>query len=105
MAKVFQPEIILCDLRLPGITGLDVAQAVRANPDTRHALIAIHSAISDMDLRSLERGIDADFVNLFLSKPLTSQKLASLLLALDVMRQPASFQPNREAVRESSRRT
>jgi CheY-like chemotaxis protein len=93
MAGVFQPEIILCDLCLPDMSGLDVARALRANPDTRHTLFALHSGMSDMDLRALQREIDADEVNFFLSKPLTQQKLDSLFAALDVVRQSARSQP------------
>jgi CheY-like chemotaxis protein len=97
MARAFQPEIILCDMRLTDMSGLDVARALRANPDTRQALFALHSVMSDMELRALERQIDADEVNLFLSKPLTQQKLDSLLAALEVMRESARTQPNRRA--------
>jgi CheY-like chemotaxis protein len=98
MARVFQPEIILCDMGLPDMSGLDVARALRANPNTNYAVFALHSAISDVELRALEREIDADEVNLFLSKPLTQQKLDRLLSALEVMRESTRSQRNRRAV-------
>jgi CheY-like chemotaxis protein len=100
MAEVFQPEIILCDMHLPDMLGLDVARAVRANPDTRHALFALHSATSEVELRTLKReiGVDVDF---FLSKPITPQKLDSLLAALKLMRKSTRSQSNRTAVRKS----
>jgi CheY-like chemotaxis protein len=98
MARAFQPEIILCDMRLPDMFGLDVARALRADPDTRHALFALHSAMSDLEVRALEREIDADEVGLFLSKPLTQQKIDRLLAALEVMRESARSQRNRRAV-------
>jgi CheY-like chemotaxis protein len=103
-ARVFQPEIILCDRRLPDMSGLDVARALRANPNTKYAVFALHSAISDVELRALEREIDADEVNLFLSKPLTQQKLDSLLSALEVNRESTRSQRNRRAVFKGSRR-
>jgi CheY-like chemotaxis protein len=98
MAGVFQPEIILCDMRLPDMSGLDVARALRANPNTKYAVFALHSAISDVELRALQRELNADEVNLFLSKPLTQQKLDSLLSALEVMRESARSQRNRRAM-------
>jgi CheY-like chemotaxis protein len=97
MARAFQPEIILCDMRLPDMSGQDVARALRANPDTRHALFALHPAMSDMELRALNREIDADEVDLFLSKPLTQQKIDSLIAALKIMRESARSQRNRRA--------
>jgi CheY-like chemotaxis protein len=97
MARAFQPEIILCDMRLPDMSGQDVARVLRANPDRRHALFALHSAMSDVEMRALEREIGADEVNLFVSKPLTQQKLDSLLAALEVMRESARSQRNRRA--------
>jgi CheY-like chemotaxis protein len=98
MARAFQPEIILCDMRLTGMSGLHVARAFRATPDTRHTLFALHSAMSDVELRALEREIDADEVGLCLSKPLTLQKLDRLLAALEVMRESAPSKRNRRAV-------
>jgi CheY-like chemotaxis protein len=77
------------------MSGLDVARALRANPDTRHAVIALHSAMSDVELRAIQRGISADEVDLFLSKPLTQQKVDNLLAALEVRRESAPSQRNR----------
>ena len=98
MARAFQPEIILCDMRLTDMSGLDVARALRANPDTKHALFALHSVMSDVEIRALGRQIDADEVNLFLSKPLTQQKLDSLLAALEVTRESARSQRSRRVM-------
>jgi CheY-like chemotaxis protein len=97
IARAFQPEIILCDIRLTDMSGLDVARALRANPDTRHALIALHSAMSDIELRALESEIDADEVDLSLAKPLTQRKIDSLLAALEATRESARSQRDRKA--------
>jgi CheY-like chemotaxis protein len=95
IARAFRPEIILCDMTLRDMSGLDVAGAFRANPDMKHVLFALHSALSDVELRALEREIDADEINLFLSKPLTQQKIDRLLAALEVMRKSAQSQRER----------
>jgi DNA-binding response OmpR family regulator len=76
-AAAFRPEIVLCDLRLPDISGLDVAQTMRKMPGLQSAVIAIHTAMTQSDLRSLNA---ADpHVDLFLSKPITAEKLDSLV--------------------------
>jgi len=82
-AGVFQPEIVLCDLSLPDMSGLDVARALRANPDTKDAVMALYSAMAESDVRTLERQVNPNEVNLFLSKPLTEDKLNQLLAGLD----------------------
>ena len=79
-AVVFRPDIVLCDIRLTDMSGLDVARALRANPVTEGALIAIHTAMDETDIQALERGFSRDEF-LFLSKPLTKEKLNRLLTA------------------------
>jgi len=80
-AAAFHPDIILCDLRLPDMSGIELARALRATASAKHALIALHSAISEVDLRTLQNqsnvGIDS-----FISKPLTEEKLKTLLAGL-----------------------
>jgi CheY-like chemotaxis protein len=92
LAAAFQPEIVLCDLRLPDMLGLDVARALRAGPGMKHALIAMHTAMSESDLRVLERHTDAP-VNVFLSKPLTVEKIEALVSQLEVLQRSATPRP------------
>src|SRR5439155_24017074 len=33
-ARAFRPDVVLCDLGLPGLSGHDVARALRGGPDT-----------------------------------------------------------------------
>ena len=79
VAKVFLPDIVLCDLRLPDTSGLNLAEAIRASRDTTGVLFVIHSALDDASMRSLQNDISADLVNLFLPKPLTKQRIDLLL--------------------------
>jgi len=79
VAAGFRPEIILCDICLPDTSGIEVALSLRGQPDAQHALVAMHTAMSETDIRILEREVQADQVNLFLSKPLTEKKLNRLL--------------------------
>jgi len=79
-ATAFHPEIVLCDVMLPDMPGLDVARALRDMPSAKDAVIAMHSALTERDFgtHSLQAGV----VNLFLSKPLTEEKLDTLISVL-----------------------
>lgn len=82
LTPAFQPEIVLCDVRLPDMSGFDVARALRATPGAKDVLIAIHTAMGESDLRAL--GPADKSVNMYLSKPLTEDKLDTLLSGLEV---------------------
>ena len=84
MAEAFQPEIVLCDISLPDMAGLDVARVLREVPGTKDALIVMHTALSERDLRTFERQ-PVESVNLFLPKPLTPEKLDTILARLNVL--------------------
>jgi signal transduction histidine kinase/ActR/RegA family two-component response regulator len=75
-ARDFHPEVVLCDLGLPGMTGYEVATALRKDPSTRSAkLIAVTGYGRDEDRRrSKEAGFD-----LHLTKPVDPVKLKALL--------------------------
>jgi two-component system, OmpR family, alkaline phosphatase synthesis response regulator PhoP len=81
IAAAFQPEIVLCDLALPDMSGLDLATALQASPGGENAVIAMHSARSERELREIAVLSNAS-VNIFLSKPITREKLAALLSKL-----------------------
>jgi len=86
IAEEFHPALVLCDMSLPDITGLDVAQALRARRGANDLLIAMLTAMSADDLRELEGHTKGRGVNVYLSKPLTSETLADLLSRLEVLR-------------------
>jgi CheY-like chemotaxis protein len=77
-ARQFHPEIVLCDLGLPGMDGYEVAAALRRDPDTASArLIAVTGYGRDEDRRrSREAGFD-----LHLTKPVDPVQLRRLLQA------------------------
>jgi CheY-like chemotaxis protein len=86
VAEAFGPEIVLCDLGLPDRSGLDVARALRAAVDMRKVLFALHTALADTEIHILERQIDCGLVQLFLSKPITEEKIAILLREFRALR-------------------
>jgi signal transduction histidine kinase len=75
-ARHFHPEIVLCDLGLPGMDGYQVAAALRRDPDTASAkLIAVTGYGRDEDRRkSKEAGFD-----LHLTKPVDPAQLRRVL--------------------------
>ncbi len=75
-ARQLHPEVVLCDLGLPGMTGYEVATALRKDPETRSAkLIAVTGYGRDEDRRrSKEAGFD-----LHLTKPVDPNQLKALL--------------------------
>jgi signal transduction histidine kinase/ActR/RegA family two-component response regulator len=75
-ARQSHPEVVLCDLGLPGMTGYEVATALRKDPETRSAkLIAVTGYGRDEDRRrSKEAGFD-----LHLTKPVDPAQLKALL--------------------------
>ena len=82
IAGTFHPEIVLCDLKLPDMSGLDVLQAMRSLESIKGALLVIFSARSERDLGLLERTVDPSAVDVFLSKPITREALDMLLSQL-----------------------
>ena len=69
-------DLVLCDLGLPDITGFEVAQRLRADPDAQPARLVAHSGYSqNADRRqSLQAGFDAH-----LTKPLAISDLERLI--------------------------
>jgi signal transduction histidine kinase/ActR/RegA family two-component response regulator len=82
-ARRFHPEIVLCDLGLPGMNGFEVASALRHDPQTAAArLIALTGYGGDEDRRrSREAGFD-----LHLTKPVDPAMLRRLLSSPAVRR-------------------
>jgi signal transduction histidine kinase/ActR/RegA family two-component response regulator len=75
-ARQFHPEVVLCDLGLPGMNGFEVAAELRRDPSTASAkLIAVTGYGRDEDRRrSKEAGFD-----LHLTKPVDPAQLKAVL--------------------------
>jgi DNA-binding response OmpR family regulator len=82
-AVAFQPDIVVCDLRLPDISGLEVLSALRRNPAVGHALLVIHTAFQTAP----EYRLHAPEADLVISKPINDEKLSILLSELHRLRE------------------
>jgi PAS domain S-box-containing protein len=78
-AQEMWPEIVFCDLGLPGLTGYEVARSLRGDQRLRAtALVALSGYSQAQDQkRSAEAGFDAH-----LAKPATIEELEALIAAL-----------------------
>jgi CheY-like chemotaxis protein len=76
VAAVFLPEIVLCDMFLPDMSGIEVARALRARPEMKNVFFGIHTGI---DVLRLEDIVSSAEINMILPKPLTPAKIDVLL--------------------------
>jgi CheY-like chemotaxis protein len=67
LARDAQPEVILMDINLPGISGLEALKILREDPATKHIPVVALSA--NAIPRDIARGIEAGFFR-YLTKPL-----------------------------------
>ena len=91
----FRPDIVLCDLQLPDISGFDIARALRATPAGKDLVLVIHTAMSERELRVLAHHSDAP-VNEFVSKPLTRERLADLVSKVEFLQRSTKRARSRE---------
>jgi two-component system phosphate regulon response regulator PhoB len=63
-AKTFQPDLIVLDLMLPQINGLDVLEKLKENEQTDQIPVVIYSQIKDQDKidKGMKMGAEGYFV-------------------------------------------
>jgi DNA-binding response OmpR family regulator len=87
----WRPDLLLLDVSMPGITGLDVCRIVRADPDLSHVAVLMVSSwafASDFEA-GLAAGADG-----YLVKPFNNDEvLARAEALLDRPRQPPAHGP------------
>ena len=79
MIEAEKPRLVLLDAMMPGMSGVDVCEAVRANAalrDTRILMLTAKGRDSDM-ARGLGAGADA-----YVTKPFSTRELAATARAL-----------------------
>ena len=67
LARAHQPEVILMDINLPGISGIEALKILREDPPTAHIPVVALSA--NAMPRDIEKGLQAGFFR-YLTKPI-----------------------------------
>ena len=78
LARAHQPEVILMDINLPGISGIEALKILREDPATAHIPVVALSA--NAMPRDIEKGLEAGFFR-YLTKPI---KVNEFMQTLDV---------------------
>jgi signal transduction histidine kinase len=79
LAVAEQPNLIITDLMMPGIDGLELTRRLRADERTRHVPIIMLTARGDMEdrVKGLESGVNA-----YLAKPFVPKELLTTVRSL-----------------------
>src|ERR1700761_4604237 len=79
IARTQAPDIILLDVMMPGMDGLEVCRRLKADPQTRYIPVVMVTALSDVSdrLRGLDVGADD-----FLTKPVNDIALFARVRSL-----------------------
>ncbi|MGZ8174700.1 hybrid sensor histidine kinase/response regulator [Methylobacter sp.] len=77
LARAHLPDVILMDINLPGISGIEAMNILRKDPATKHIPIIALSA--DAMRHDIEKGLEAGFFR-YITKPI---KINELMSALD----------------------
>jgi PAS domain S-box-containing protein len=76
LAQAHRPDVIVMDINLPGISGIDALAALRRDPATAHIPVIALSA--NASRRNIERCLAAGFFR-YLTKPMNVDELMSTL--------------------------
>jgi diguanylate cyclase (GGDEF)-like protein len=98
LIQTYAPDLVICDIMMPGINGYDVLRKIRNEPDTASIpFIFLTAKVQRSDLRhGMELGAD-DFV----TKPFTRDELLAAVTAR-FRKQAVITQPYVEAMREAA---
>jgi PAS domain S-box-containing protein len=96
MARSFLPDVILMDLNLPGISGIDALKLLTEDPLTAHIPVIALSA--NAMPRDIEKGLHAGFFR-YLTKPI---KVMQFLETLDIALRRSQARGVRSGLKESA---
>src|SRR6266498_1507566 len=97
-AKKLLPDVILLDVMMPGMTGFEVCQRIRNDPEVAEIPIIILTALDDRDslLNALKAGADD-----FISKPFDRYELRARLLGITRLNRYHKLIQERTKLREA----
>ena len=82
------PDLILLDIMMPGLSGLEICRRLKANPDRRHIPIIFVTAMSSVEdeRRGLEMGA-VDYITKPISPPVVKARVRTHLALYDQARE------------------
>ncbi|OGP67807.1 MAG: DNA-binding response regulator [Deltaproteobacteria bacterium RBG_16_44_11] len=93
MAKTQKPDLLILDLMLPGMNGIDVCKAIRANQETAHLPIIMLTAKADEVDKIIGLEIGADD---YITKPFSVKELMARVRTVLRRLQETKKQPLKE---------
>src|SRR5574339_88451 len=98
-AKKLLPDVILLDVMMPGMTGFEVCQRIRSDPQIAEIPIIILTALDDREslLNALKAGADD-----FISKPFDRYELRARLLGITRLNRYQKLLQERSKLREAN---
>ncbi len=100
LARSHQPDVILLDINLPGISGLDVLKLLHEDPQTAH--IPVMALSANAMPRDLEKGLEAGFLR-YLTKPIKAMEFMDALDAAFHIAAKNDFPPRLEPAPQIAR--
>lgn len=79
MVKREHPDLVLLDLMLPGIDGVEICTSIKKHPDTQHTLLIMVTAKGEESDIVLGLGVGADD---YISKPFSPKELVARVKAV-----------------------
>ncbi len=98
MMAAEHPDVVLLDVMMPGMTGFEVCERIKQNPDYGHVPVVMVTALDSVEdrVRGLEAGADE-----FLSKPVNDVALLTRVRALTRFKRILDELKLREATEDS----
>jgi two-component system alkaline phosphatase synthesis response regulator PhoP len=90
-AKRNPPQVIVTDLNMPGMDGMEMVKALRADESTRGIPILMLTSEESVDSETLALSLGADD---YVHKPVEPRRLAARIKALLARSKTRSNQPN-----------
>jgi DNA-binding response OmpR family regulator len=73
LARKLRPDVVLLDVMLPGLSGLDVVRVIRSDPSLKDTPVLVMTAFSEIDANDAE----AAGASRFLAKPFDLHELTA----------------------------
>ena len=76
LAEIHRPDVIMMDLNLPGMDGLEALKRLKASPTTKN--IPVIALTARASVKEKKEGLEAGFAD-YLTKPINVEEISSVL--------------------------